>query len=325
MKQLKLTLIFALVLLFLQGFAISAATKEPAPPSDLLGASDIAYLDFADFVKKTDSEKRKVLDQYGLKNFVYLAKQNKDGFQAVAFKSTDSKKIIIAFRGSDQFMQDWVVQNGGSVVSGIASVQAELARKFTKKILADSAKDNSDVFLTGHSLGGWLAQRIALDQFNEKRFKMCVTFNAPGFYDPKTAKTVSTIYKKIFSAVNPLNMFIADYVIDYLKDTSDSIFTDAQWKAQLNGTYDTKVWNYVINGDLVGDLHGNKVGRHIGKTIMVTTSKKVSGTITLNDALKCATSPLSILLNPVGCVAAKATKKKIDSIIALHGIDNFKP
>ncbi len=96
------------------------------------------------------------------------------GFSAVAYKKGDD--IIIAYRGTDGLVGD--VSADLSFVSGTWHQQFSDAAKFTNDIKNNNR--NSNIFVTGHSLGGGIGQLMS---------KM---FNLPGItFEAVGAKSVS--------------------------------------------------------------------------------------------------------------------------------------
>ena len=79
----------------------------------------------------------------------------------------DDDNAIVAFRGSDDW-KDWTFTNAPSVAAG-QNIQAMEAKK-----LIDSLP-YSNIQVTGHSLGGYLAIEVAL---TSDKVKECVVFNA---------------------------------------------------------------------------------------------------------------------------------------------------
>ncbi|WP_240151416.1 XVIPCD domain-containing protein [Luteibacter jiangsuensis] len=104
------------------------------------------------------------------------------GFQATAYQRTDTQEIIIAYRGTEfdrEPLHDGVV-DAGMVFNGINAQEAEAAA-FTKRVLKLAANESErsgspiDVTVTGHSLGGTLAE------INAAKFGLRgETFNAYG-------------------------------------------------------------------------------------------------------------------------------------------------
>ncbi|MEJ1168141.1 XVIPCD domain-containing protein [Variovorax sp. CCNWLW235] len=87
------------------------------------------------------------------------------GFQATAYQRIDTGEVVIAYRGTEfgrEPVQDGLV-DVGMALAGV-NAQARDANAFTQKVLdkakADAEKNNQplNVTVTGHSLGGTLAQ-----------------------------------------------------------------------------------------------------------------------------------------------------------------------
>ncbi|KQU85591.1 hypothetical protein ASC78_26690 [Variovorax sp. Root318D1] len=87
------------------------------------------------------------------------------GFQATAYQRIETGEVVIAFRGTEfgrEPVQDGLV-DAGMALAGV-NAQARDANAFTQKVLdkakADAEKSNQplNVTVTGHSLGGTLAQ-----------------------------------------------------------------------------------------------------------------------------------------------------------------------
>lgn len=108
---------------------------------------------------------------------------NIHGFYSLAFKKGTT--IVIAFRGSND-LQDYF--NDAQLTASLLNYQADFANRLINQV-ADKYP-SYDIHLTGHSLGGWLAQKVALDNEHKKLIKSVVTFNAPGFWKSKSANDV---------------------------------------------------------------------------------------------------------------------------------------
>ena len=97
---------------------------------------------------------------------------NRLGFYAALYSRQPDGKRVLAFRGTDEFWTDGLIDDV-SVAAGAPPPQAAAAFQ-----VARDARLPEDSFLTGHSLGGALAiiagARLGLP---------VVTFNAPGVMD----------------------------------------------------------------------------------------------------------------------------------------------
>ncbi len=95
------------------------------------------------------------------------------GFLGYAVKDQDAKKIVIVYRGTDE-MNDWVFGNV-CFKFWCTPWQYYSALKFYNSI--KSHHQDYDIMLTGHSLGGALAQLVAFE-----KEVTAVSFDTPGIY-----------------------------------------------------------------------------------------------------------------------------------------------
>ena len=129
------------------------------------------------------------------------------GFQATAYQRVDTGEVVIAFRGTEfdrEPVHDGVV-DVGMALAGV-NAQAADAEAFTKRVLKQAKADAQEshlplnVTVTGHSLGGTLAQLEA-----HKLGLRGETFNAffndsiaSGMFSPLTRLTnASRLYDSI--------------------------------------------------------------------------------------------------------------------------------
>ena len=95
--------------------------------------------------------------------------------------SKDKYDYTVAFRGSQQW-QDWVV-DALQVGANIGGLQLGEATKFVKGLIEDDRKWMNHLYITGHSLGGYLAQWVQSEMIDENIpwvESNTVTFSAPG-------------------------------------------------------------------------------------------------------------------------------------------------
>ncbi|MCE2891871.1 lipase family protein [Aquidulcibacter sp.] len=133
---------------------------------------------------ETDLEKLSKLLNQG--QFTLLASYDQAGSQAFLARADDF--AVIAFRGTDSYV-DWktnLMSETVSVDTRLGSV--EIHKGFKKaydrigaQLLADVNRlvpDTKGLYLTGHSLGGAMAQ-IASTQLERDNLAACYTFGAP--------------------------------------------------------------------------------------------------------------------------------------------------
>lgn len=122
--------------------------------------------------------------------YVSSFRDNATGTSGVAFKDTTTGKVIIAYTGtnldSDGF-KDAIMTDVISIALGTGHHYAP-AYQFYEKVLKENGLNPEDIILTGHSLGGNIAQRVALK------------YNAPKtiVYNP------APLYVPIGAALSPL-------------------------------------------------------------------------------------------------------------------------
>ncbi len=109
------------------------------------------------------------------------------GYQAYVYEKDG--KIVIASRGSEdllkltspEFYQDWLLADGLGFISG-ANPQLSSMRKFIKEI-SDICDSASEIYVTGHSLGGYLtlmtSSQLVKNGYGDKIAKV-TTFNSLG-------------------------------------------------------------------------------------------------------------------------------------------------
>jgi dienelactone hydrolase len=109
-----------------------------------------------------------------LKSVDSLTEDKFNGFQAETFiyDHDGKKEAVIAFRGSDQFIIDYLFQN-----FAIWQVQNPSARDYVKRVASDPAVKGMDIVVVGNSLGGGLAAHVAYHPETRKFIKSAWVFN----------------------------------------------------------------------------------------------------------------------------------------------------
>ena len=131
-------------------------------------------------------------------NFTYVSsfRDPETGTSGVAFKDETSGKTIIAFTGTNpdsDFYNDAIKTDGLSIAFGMGH-HYDSAYQFYEDVLKKNGLNPEDVILTGHSLGGNVAQRVAL-KYNAPE---TIVYNAAPLYIPAGLS--------IFSAKNSIKI-----------------------------------------------------------------------------------------------------------------------
>ena len=189
--------------------------------------------------------------------YVSSFRDNATGTSGVAFKDTTTGKVIIAYTGTnldsdgfnDAFMTDFI-----SIFVGTGH-HYDPAYQFYEKVLKENGLNPEDIILTGHSLGGNIAQRVAL-KYNAPK---TIVYNPAPLYVPVGTALSSllkiplleiTIEKNISEIENERKQFTGSVTrITTEKDPLNN------WVDRLGGVYLGE--EYVIpnsGGHLMEDL-----------------------------------------------------------------------
>jgi len=193
------------------------------------------------------------IDNYHLE---YLhSKTFNNGFFAFAFKNKKTDEIIIAFRGSND-TSDWLFNNY-TIMTHTIPDQTFAAIDFYRECrLKFNQAGKHSMIITGHSLGGGLAQLVGSFEPDTAVY----TFNAVGVYhlldEPDFYQYIglvnpeSHVFKKYMEVVNKKYDDA-----DIIKDLS-SLLSSRESKLCTDNIY-----NLVCSSDIVGN-----VSEHIGET-----------------------------------------------------------
>lgn len=139
--------------------------------------SDYELWMFAKMAYSNDGVKQRFIDRYyNYKYYITDFISEPDGLQFYVIKSRLTKDLIIAFRGTDEFV-DWLTNI--QILTG-KKRQFETAKRLLEQILAQYA--DYFIYFCGHSLGGALAQEMYLYfySFTKLHLMRAVTFNSAG-------------------------------------------------------------------------------------------------------------------------------------------------
>ncbi len=179
--------------------------------------------------------------------------ESANGFASAAYTNGDGSEIIISYRGTEDTVEDWLA-NGQIAIGQIPNQFAD-ALSFYLQI--KEANPDANIIITGHSLGGALAEligAIAEDLSNKSidssNYVATYAFNPPGI--SHLISEIRNIAYNYFSTLYP----------ERLEEIIQLISQD--------NNYST-INDYVNMSDIVGNLTdvyvgGNYIGDHLGTT-----------------------------------------------------------
>jgi tetratricopeptide (TPR) repeat protein len=124
--------------------------------------------------EKEDGLLSKVFQQLGLPY----------GYRGTLYLNTAKKQVVLAHRGTEFRNVNALKTDVSSIAANMISGQECQLPRLLAEALSLAEQENTTLSVTGHSLGGWLAQVtafIAKDLYPDKHVKV-VTFDAPGAY-----------------------------------------------------------------------------------------------------------------------------------------------
>lgn len=154
--------------------------------------------------------KMKEIESWKLDDYIsYVTEDGGDEkwFSASTYKESDSKNIVVTFRGSSDWM-DWVENLFIYPWAFVRHPQAEEAESYIKKIV--NKYPDYNVYITGHSLGGYLAltASASISSIDSSVVERVATFNGLGL-DGLTSP------KYIKEGIDNIKSRITCYRIDY--------------------------------------------------------------------------------------------------------------
>jgi Txe/YoeB family toxin of Txe-Axe toxin-antitoxin module len=145
--------------------------------------------------KDGKQEKDNKLSTYGWKE--YESVEYDSGFHARVYKNDEEGKIVVSFGGTEtDDMKDLLTD--GRLALGYSDDQFEEALKFVNDMMLEHPE--KEIVITGHSLGGALAQYVAIHKGIP-----AITFNAPGI-DTRDYGFFENPFKLLFRDGNMLDI-----------------------------------------------------------------------------------------------------------------------
>ena len=197
------------------------------------------------------------------KNLEYLDDfYDKDtGTSGTAFKDKDTGEVILAYTGSNDLWNDWIKTDIGRIGLGLGDGHVSSARKFYEKIRAEYG---DDIILTGHSLGGNLAQWIALYYNVQKTIiynPAPLHISSDNIVDVVDKLTKDTIIR-IFGSLEP-----AKFVSRQLKPIQEEYLKKIM---KLEETFTGQVLRIQSETDLLTMVAYALKGKYIGREYFLT-------------------------------------------------------
>lgn len=179
------------------------------------------------------------------------------GTSATAFKDKNTGEVIISYTGTNKDtdkMNDIVKSDIGEIAMGISAEHYKPAYKFYEEI---KEKYGDNIILTGHSLGGNIAQRVAL-KYNVPK---TVVYNAAPLYIPP-----ENIYSLLLPGTGPeknLKGMEIKASLDFIKYMAGLPNEENRIK-QLEKNFTGEVIRFRSEGDVLNAAANFENGKYIG-------------------------------------------------------------
>lgn len=187
----------------------------------------LSFLDIAKFANDTYKHNPN-LDLFTSKEFIKLEIPitSSTGFHATSYYNHNTKEVVIAYTGTNGISD---VNDDGKLALRLSTEQTPEAIDFfkttTARIENDYGLDNVNVTITGHSLGGYLAQKVIKYGLTEgtinKENLVAVIFNSPGTGEKVEHSNIFSISDKNNSINAVGGSKITDNIMEVNSGTND--------------------------------------------------------------------------------------------------------
>ena len=206
------------------------------------------------------------------------------GSSGTAFKDKDTGEVILAYTGTNPNNDKWndaVKTDIGRIALGLGDGHVDPARKFYEEIRAEYG---DDIILTGHSLGGNLAQWIALHYNVQKT----IVYNPAPLYIPPEQLVAGSMDPGLEKVLNQVGLSLKDAVatpLGYIKDEAKWLFgikTGEDKIKNLKEIFTGRVIRIQSEADVLNNISDYFRGEYLGVEHIL----KNSGWHLLGDILK---------------------------------------
>ena len=262
--------------------------------NNTLYASEITYEFEKARITGTSDALAMVKDKYGQvypNNLEYLDDfYDKDtGSSGTAFKDKDTGEVILAYTGTNPDNDKWndaVKTDFGRIALGLGNGHVDPARKFYEEIRAEYG---DDIILTGHSLGGNLAQWIAL-YYNVQK---TIVYNPAPLYIPPEQIVAGSMAPGLERVLNQVGLSLKDAVatpLGYIKDEAKWLFgikTEKDEIEKLKEIFTGRVIRIQSEADVLNNVSDYLKGEYLGvEHILKNSGWHLLGNILNSEELK---------------------------------------
>ena len=262
--------------------------------NNTLYASEITYEFEKARITGTSDALAMVKDKYGQvypNNLEYLDDfYDKDtGSSGTAFKDKDTGEVILAYTGTNfksALWNDAVKTDFGRIALGLGNGHVDPARKFYEEIRAEYG---DDIILTGHSLGGNLAQWIAL-YYNVQK---TIVYNPAPLYIPPEQIVAGSMAPGLERVLNQVGLSLKDAIatpLGYIKDEAKWLFgikTEKDEIEKLKEIFTGRVIRIQSEADVLNNVSDYLKGEYLGvEHILKNSGWHLLGNILNSEELK---------------------------------------